>query len=42
MDYRREEIIHTAEFALIRVFIADMIIVFLEQDIAALLIFLAH
>lgn len=34
--------IHIAEFALIWVFIADMIVVFLEQDIAALLIFLAH
>lgn len=42
MDYSREEIIHTAESALIRVFIADMIIVFLEQDIAALLIYLGH
>lgn len=44
MGYRREEIIniHTAESASIGVLIPDMIIAFLEQDVAALLLSFVH
>lgn len=44
MDYRREEIInmHTAESALMGIFVPDTITVFLEQDFTALLMSFVH